>query len=429
MASISLEALGIRLAEPALAGHDLVHAFELRHAERRLQVGQSKVEAQLAVPEASLGLEGKIAQAAGARGERVVVGQQHAALAGRQQFVGVEAERARVAEAATAPTLVRCAVGLGGVLDDCQSVPLRHVEQGIHIHRVPIDVHGHDRPRALGDLTFDPVHVHRPRARIAVDQHGHGLGLNDRQRARDDGEGRHDDLVARLQIEQRHRYLQRHRAVGNRDAMPTPAVAGPAILESLDVRPSARDPTSLQGLRHKLQLTRPDPRLIDGDHGLEALLYGGARIGALLDLQQHEIVEGTEAVATVDGDDEIARAQLARLDEPTIGRVDVHFAPPLLDHQHLGGADDMALDGRMHVARDLGAGRVHDVSHLQVAVGWRQERRLVGHRTAADEIRQHDAVGRNRLDHATRSSASMRSSTALKARPKSRCRSKNSCER
>ena len=72
-----------------------------------------------------------------------------------KQLVGVEAERARVAEAATAPTLVRGAVGLGGVLDDRQTVPLRQVEQGIHIHRVPIDVYGHDGPRALGDAAFD----------------------------------------------------------------------------------------------------------------------------------------------------------------------------------------------------------------------------------------------------------------------------------
>src|SRR5262249_55009721 len=89
---------------------------------------------------------------------------------------------------------------------------------------------------------------------------------HDRQRARNDREAGHDDFIAGLQVEQRHRQLQRNRAIGDGDAMLAAAIGRPLPLELLNVRPRAGDPASSQRLGDELDLAFAQPRLIDGDN-------------------------------------------------------------------------------------------------------------------------------------------------------------------
>ena len=51
------------------------------------------------------------------------------------------------------------------------------------------------------------VDVHGPRRPVGVDEDGHRADRQDRGRARDDRERRHDHLVARLEVERRDRRL------------------------------------------------------------------------------------------------------------------------------------------------------------------------------------------------------------------------------
>src|SRR5205085_11648875 len=94
-----------------------------------LHVSQAEVEPELGVQKTASCLKPEIAQASGALGQLIVVDQEHAALAGGEQLVGIETEAARRAEAADAPPTILGAVGFGGVLDDLQLVALGEVEQ------------------------------------------------------------------------------------------------------------------------------------------------------------------------------------------------------------------------------------------------------------------------------------------------------------
>ena len=206
--------------------HGVVDALELGDAERRLQVRQPQVAAQLLVQEASSLPEAEIAERAQTLGEGVVVGQHHAALTGRDQLVGVEAEGAQRPEAAAAPPRrargratreVFGAVRFGGVLDDREAVRLGELEHRVHVDRVAVDVDGHDRPRARADPRRDLDPIHAPRLRIAVDEHGYGARVQHRADARDDRERRQDHLVARLELECGDRGLERRGAVADGD--------------------------------------------------------------------------------------------------------------------------------------------------------------------------------------------------------------------
>ena len=175
------KALRILLGHPALVRDGVVDPLELRDAERRLHVRQPQVAAELLVQEASRLPEAEVAERAQALGEVVVVGQHHPALTRRDQLVGVEAEGAQRPEAAAAPPRrargratreVFRPVGLGGVLDDRETVPLRELEHGVHVDRVAVDVDGHDRSRARADPRRDLIRIQAPGLRIAVDEHG-----------------------------------------------------------------------------------------------------------------------------------------------------------------------------------------------------------------------------------------------------------------
>ena len=85
---------------------------------------------------------------------------------------------------------------LAGVFDDRQAVSRGDLGERVHVHRLPVQVHGHDRGGARRDRGPDGSGVHETVALEAVheDRRGadvaHGLGGGD------EGVGRHDDLVA-----------------------------------------------------------------------------------------------------------------------------------------------------------------------------------------------------------------------------------------
>jgi len=92
----ALEAFRVGLPHPAFPGDDLGHALQLAKADGRLQVGEAEVVAELGVIEAAMRKEAEIAQASCLLGICGVIGEDHAAFAGRDELVGVKAEDADV---------------------------------------------------------------------------------------------------------------------------------------------------------------------------------------------------------------------------------------------------------------------------------------------------------------------------------------------
>ena len=104
---------------------------------------------------------------------------QHAAFAGGQVLGRVERERdqVRLVEAgrrgADHPVVIPGRQRVGRVLDHGQAVPVRDVVDRVHVRRVPVKVHGHDRPHAgrPAHRMLDLVGVEVERVGLDVDQH------------------------------------------------------------------------------------------------------------------------------------------------------------------------------------------------------------------------------------------------------------------
>ena len=219
---------------------------------------------------------GSEAQVAQAPDPLRVVGirrQNHAAFAGGDQLVGVEAQRAQVSEtaalapdrpaAATVAQIAR-AVGFGRILDDRQPVAVGEAPQRIHVDRVAVDVDRQDRPRPRSDPIG--VDVHAPGLGVGVDENRSAAGLDHRVGAGDDREGRKNDLVALLEPEREHRQVQCRCPARYRDGVRHPAPFRPPSLELLEELTGRRDPAGAQALADELELALADHRLAHRDH-------------------------------------------------------------------------------------------------------------------------------------------------------------------
>ena len=92
----------------------------------------------------------------------------------------VGAEGREVAEAPRRLPLVERPVGLGGVFDHDQPVLLRDGVDGIHLGRLPDQVHRHDGARPRGDGRLDSGRVDVEGVALDIDEHRGEPGMNDR---------------------------------------------------------------------------------------------------------------------------------------------------------------------------------------------------------------------------------------------------------
>src|SRR4051812_721219 len=128
-------------------GDPPLEAVELRDADRGLQVRVFEVEAEYGVKvvaarasePAALVLELPKAMI-----EVVRIGGDHAALAGRDRFIGREREAARVTKRAQRPAAVARAERLGGIAYEKEAVLGAQRRQGVVVRAAAVHVHRHD---------------------------------------------------------------------------------------------------------------------------------------------------------------------------------------------------------------------------------------------------------------------------------------------
>jgi len=144
--------------------------------------------------------------------QRFVVDQQRAAFA-RDHILGlVEAQRAQRAERPQRLAAIGREDSLRGVLDHGEAVALRDRHDRVHLAAHARVVDDADRLRARSDRGFDQRFVDVERVPADVDEHRHRAAQDERVGGRHEGERRHDDFVARLQVEQERAHFQRRRA-------------------------------------------------------------------------------------------------------------------------------------------------------------------------------------------------------------------------
>ena len=182
-------------------------ALELHAAERASHVGHVVLEAgrhDLVIPgrclagEAVEGIAVDAVQAhhLHARGQRLVLGDHHAAFAGGHGLVGVEAEHGSIAgQLAHQRALPGGGQGVGGIFQHTQLVLARNGENRVHVAGQAAVVHRHDGLGARRDGGLDLARVDIERDRIAIDQHRIGAQVTDHLGGGGEGQRGRDHLV------------------------------------------------------------------------------------------------------------------------------------------------------------------------------------------------------------------------------------------
>ena len=126
-----------------------------------------------------------------------IVGANAAGFAeGAEIFAGIEAEAGGRAESSGIFALEGGTVGLGGVLDQDQIMPLANIGNFIHVAGMAIEMnrqHGRGFRRNGG---FQLAGVYAVGVRVDIDERRRGADVGDRPNGGDKGVGHGDDFVA-----------------------------------------------------------------------------------------------------------------------------------------------------------------------------------------------------------------------------------------
>jgi hypothetical protein len=159
----------------------------------------------------------------------------HAAFAGGDDLVGVEAEAADVAEPSDLASPVGRPVRFGAVLDHVQAMLPRDLEHRIHIDGVAVQVDHDDGLGARCDALPQQRRVEIEGFRIDIDRNGMGTLVHDGEKRRHVGQRRDQHLVARPHREGEEREVQGSRPAGHRHAVRAAAVLCEFLLEHWQV--------------------------------------------------------------------------------------------------------------------------------------------------------------------------------------------------
>jgi len=148
----------------------------------------------------------------GAGDERGIVEEKRATFAAGDVFRFVETLRGHRAESAEPAAAVFAEEAVGVVFDDGEIVFAREGEDGVHFAADARVVHGNDGAGARGDELRELTFVEVERVGADVGENDAGAAEREGVGGRDEGEGRKDDLVAGLDVEQQRGHLERVRA-------------------------------------------------------------------------------------------------------------------------------------------------------------------------------------------------------------------------
>ncbi len=202
-------------------------------------------------------------------GDAVVVGDDHAALAGGDLLVGVEAEDSGVAEGADGFAAVLASQPLARIFNHSNLVPAGDRAVLGHEDRV---AEGLDREDGFGlgrDRVLDALRVHVQGLGADVHEDRLRADIQNAVRRRDEGKGRGDDLIAGADAHREHEHVQPGGAGGARDGVPTAGARRDRRLELL-VHRADREPLRPQHALDHRHFNIRDVRLAQRnlvDHG------------------------------------------------------------------------------------------------------------------------------------------------------------------
>jgi hypothetical protein len=240
-------------------GHDLVRDLELPPQIGRDELARNpgRSDVHPAVRRHLSTLEGAPVRAAvgqhlGPRDPILSIYRERAALAAAHVLHLVEREAAGVAEASERTPLDIAEQAVRGVLDHGEPVQFRQRRETGHVAGHARVVSRHDRPGAVRDRRGDPCRVQAEGVGRDVREHWSRTRLGHRGRGRGMGERRHDGLVARPQLGEQHRQLERRGARrGQQDQRAAESLPEPLGAQSRVPTASAKQ-AARSHLRHVL---------------------------------------------------------------------------------------------------------------------------------------------------------------------------------
>ena len=275
-----LQRLCVELRDPCPLGNERIRALDLCDPERGLEIRDPVVEAQPLVGEpAHLGAP-LIPLAPHERSDIPIRRDRHAALAGHELLVWIEAEDRDVAARADLDALgVHCARGLRRVLEDSQPAIGGKPLQFRHGSRAAEDVHRQEPGSPLGHGRRSGARVHVQRHRVDVAKDGYGVLVQQAVGGGDEAERARDHLVARAPAKRANAQMKRRRSRRDGNSVIGPDPSREVALEPLEHR-AERQPPRPQRLEHQLLLARTEVRAREGDDPLAAhdrvWWFGGA---------------------------------------------------------------------------------------------------------------------------------------------------------
>src|SRR5436309_9549094 len=259
----AVEAFGqrARVRPPLL--HPAVELRELREADRGRDFRHPIVETHEDV--LVLRRLAVMPEEPGPLRDAVVVGDDHAALAGRHVLRRVEGEARRVSEVARLLAVVLRAGGLGGVFDDGDAAVPSGGEDRVHLGGLAVQVGRHDRRGLARDDGGDLRGVHVVRRPIDVDEDRLRAAEQDRRRGREERQGRDHHLLARTDAVREQGDVEGRGAVRDGDRVLPVEVLGERLLECLDLRALGEHPGP-EDLTHRREFLFAEDRAGDRDH-------------------------------------------------------------------------------------------------------------------------------------------------------------------
>src|SRR6516164_6579946 len=147
-----------------------VNTFELSTSNCCGDIRHAIVVADDWMPIASVWVHSLAAIEPELRGKRVIVGCDHAALAGRQNFVSVEAEGCTRSDRADRPAAVLRSVRLCRVFYHIKVILFRQLKDGIHLCWMTIQVDRYDRTRPCSYPALDISNIDVQGFLVAIDE-------------------------------------------------------------------------------------------------------------------------------------------------------------------------------------------------------------------------------------------------------------------
>lgn len=228
------EALHVPVGDAAAGFEDFVEALDLYDAECGVDLGEAVVESEAGVGEPVHAVAALVAEGAAHRGEVGVVGDDHAAFAGGDLFVGVEAEDSAEAEGADLAFSGCAAEAFAAVFDEGEVVFFGECFLGVHAGGVAEGFDGDDGFGAGGDGAAEAGDVEVVGFGVDVDEDGFGADEEDAVGGGDEGEGGGDDFVAFFDAGGEHGDVEAGGAGGDGDTESAVCDAGTGGFELFD---------------------------------------------------------------------------------------------------------------------------------------------------------------------------------------------------